>query len=47
MKTYEVSITRYPEVFVVEAENEEQARELAKKKVNYSIWESEVEEVSA
>jgi len=46
MKTkYKVLLSRYPEEFIVEANNEEEAKQIAKNKVNYSIWESEVEEV--
>ena len=45
MTKYNVSLTRYPEEFEVEADTEEEAKNIAKSKVNYSVWESEVEEI--
>ena len=42
-KKYKVSLTRYPEEFEVEDTSEAEAIEQAKKKVNWSVWESEAE----
>lgn len=46
-KKYVVLLTRYPEKFEVMASNEGEARAKARHKVNWSIWESIVEEVDA
>jgi hypothetical protein len=44
-KLYKVSLTRYPEEFEVFASSEEEAKRKAKEQINWSVWESEVEEV--
>ncbi len=44
-KKYKVSLTRYPEEFEVEATSKEEAVEQAKKKIDWGVWESEVEEL--
>lgn len=42
---YKVLLTRYPEEFEIEADSQEEAIRLAKEKVNFSVWESEAEEI--
>ena len=44
-KKYEVSISRVVDRITVEAKDEFEACEKAKKQVNYSVWESVAEEV--
>lgn len=44
-KLYKVSLTRYPEEFEFFASSEEEAKRKAKDQINWSVWESEVEEV--
>lgn len=44
-KRYEVTITRVSDRIEVEATSEQEARELAKKQVNYSVYESYADEV--
>lgn len=46
-KKYVVLLTKYPEKFEVMASDEEEARAKARAQVNWSIWESTVEEVDA
>jgi hypothetical protein len=43
-KQYKVLLTRYPEEFIVRADNEEEAKQIAKDKFNHPVWESEVSE---
>lgn len=43
-KKYKVSLTRYPEVFEVEASSKKEAIEKAKEKADFAVWESEVAE---
>lgn len=43
-KTFKVCLTKYPEEFIVLADNEDEAIRMAKSKVNYSVYESEVYE---
>jgi translation elongation factor EF-1beta len=45
MKKYIVRLTKYPEEYEVEAENKEEAIKKAKEKIDYSVWDSEVEEI--
>jgi trimethylamine:corrinoid methyltransferase-like protein len=45
LKKYEVELTKYPQKFTVMAKNKEEALDKAKNKVNWSVWESNVEEV--
>lgn len=44
MKNYKVSLTRYPEEFILKADSREQAIKFAKEDCDFSVWESEVEE---
>ena len=44
-KTFKVSLTAYPQEFEIVAYSEEQAVRMAKTQVNFSVYESEVEEV--
>lgn len=45
MKKYKVLITRYPVEIEVFAASIKDARMKAKEQVNFSVWESEVEEI--
>jgi len=47
MNTYEVELSRYPVVVTVKAKNVTEAKELAKKQVDFSVWESRVWKVRA
>lgn len=40
---FRVLLSKYPDEFYVDAENESDAVEMAKQKVRYSVWESIVE----
>ncbi len=44
-KLYKVLLTRYPSGIEVEAKNQEEALQKAKKQIDFSVWESEVEEL--
>lgn len=44
-KRYIVSLTRYPENFDIVADSKEEAIQKAKDKADFSVWESEVEEI--
>lgn len=41
---FRVLLHRYPDEFVVEAANEEEAKNIARRKVDYAPWEIDVEE---
>jgi hypothetical protein len=42
MNTYEVELSRYPVVITVQAKSIEEAKVLAKKQVDFEVWESRV-----
>lgn len=46
MKKFRVLLTRYPEEIIVDANTPDEAKDIAKKEVPYSVWESEVEELN-
>lgn len=43
MKKFRVLLTRYPEEIIVDANTPDEAKDIAKKEVPYSVWESSVE----
>jgi hypothetical protein len=47
MNTYEVEISRCPVVITVQAKSIEEAKVLAKKQVDFVVWESRVWKVRA
>lgn len=45
MKKYIVCLTRYPQEFEIEATSKAEAIAKAKTKCNFSVWESEANEI--
>ena len=43
-KKYLVLVSRYPEKYYIDASNEDEAREKVLSQVNFSVWETLVEE---
>ncbi|NOR85227.1 hypothetical protein GQ473_03850 [archaeon] len=43
MVKFRVSLLRYPEEIIVDANTPDEAKEIAKKEVSFSVWESNVQ----
>ena len=43
---FRILLHRYPDEFEVEASSEEEAKNIARRKVNYAPWEIDVEEAN-